>query len=156
MRHKFFALLLIVSPASLYASSEKSDLIKKGQTLSSQPAKTVEACLANSTTLHGQTIKVEGEVKSVCQKKGCWFVLQGEDGGQIRITSMGYKFFVPKDAKGMFATIEGKFEVQEIDAKLAQHYEDDRVHGSSEKAQNIRAARQEFAIAATAVELRRK
>jgi len=151
----FFLLSMIFGTVALAEPDGGRDLLKRGDPLSSANVQSVEYCVENSAQLNGQTVKVEGMVKTVCQKKGCWFVLEGKNGDQIRITAMGYKFFVPKDSSGMSAVIEGQFAYKEINAKLAQHYEDDRVTGTAEKPHKVTESVKEFSIAATAVELSR-
>ena len=143
----------LLGAVALIGQEVAADVVKRGEALSTAKVQTVESCVQNSEQLNGQSVKVEGLVKTVCQKKGCWFVLEGQNGEQIRITSMGYKFFVPKDSSGMKAVIEGKFELKEIAAKLAQHYENDRVEGTKEKPKKVMEPVNEYSIAATAVEL---
>lgn len=128
-------------------------VVRRGETLSEAQPLTVTDVHAKAEELAGKTVKVTGTVKSVCVKKGCWFVL--EQGGQaIRITSKGYKFFVPTKAPGMTATIEGELAVKEIDQATAQHYEDERVMGSGEKPKQITGPQHEVSIAAIGLEMK--
>ena len=55
-----------------------------------------------------EKIKVNGEVASVCKKKGCWMKMDMGEGNNMRITFKDYGFFVPLDCDGKVATIEGK------------------------------------------------
>lgn len=66
-------------------------------------------------------IKVEGEIKDVCQNKGCWLVLT--DGkNSMRVTFKDYGFFVPKDSSGKRVVLEGMVEKKTIDEDAARHY----------------------------------
>jgi Domain of unknown function (DUF4920) len=137
-----------------YALDEKMSVVKRGETMSALPSKTVEMCIQESSGLAGKKVKITGKVKQVCQTKGCWFVIENKNGQSVRVTSLGYKFFVPTNAAGKTATVEGVFGVKELSAEMAQHYENDRVAGSTSQPQKITASVKEYSIAATSVELK--
>lgn len=142
------------TPASTQAKAPSTEIVKRGDALSKSPAKSVDECIRESSKINGKTVKISGKVKQVCQTKGCWFTLVGDKGDTVRITSLGYKFFVPTNADGRYATVEGIFGVKELSAEMAQHYEDDRVAGTNEAPKKITTATKEFSLAATAVELK--
>lgn len=52
-------------------------------------------------------IKLSGEVEAVCQKKGCWMDLKNPGDSSLHVTFLDYGFFVPKDAAGKTAIIDG-------------------------------------------------
>lgn len=71
-------------------------------------------------------VKVTAPVEAVCQKKGCWMELAGSDGTAIRVTFKDYGFFVPKDASGKTAIVQGKAKVEETSvADLKEYAKDD-------------------------------
>ncbi|MEM7678740.1 MAG: DUF4920 domain-containing protein, partial [Myxococcota bacterium] len=106
-------------------------------------------------SLDGQTVKVTGTVGQVCGKSGCWFELKNQSASEgIRITSKGYRFFVPSGAKGMTATLEGDLEVRMLDVAAAQHYVDDAAEGTGKPAKRITAPVPEISIAAVGLEMR--
>ncbi len=127
-------------------------VIRRGTTLTSTAAMTVPSVFSKAKDLNGKPVKVSGTVEQVCAVKGCWMVLKEED-KTIRITSKGYKFFVPKDAKGKKATIEGDLIVKEMSKEEAQHLEDDAAAAKGTKAKQVTSGRVEVQIAATALEL---
>jgi hypothetical protein len=135
-------------------TNKDNKLVQKGEPLSKIPALSVDECIGKGTDLNGKTVKIAGVVKSVCQQKGCWFVLEGKKSEDIRITSMGYKFMVPTNSTGRNAIVEGKFELKTLDVARAQHLEDDRVIGTSEKPAKITAPVKEYTLAATGVEFK--
>jgi hypothetical protein len=102
----------------------------------------------------GKMVKVQGKVSEVCAKKGCWFALTDDAGNVMRITSKGYKFFVPKDAVGKLAVVEGELEVKMLDVATAQHYEDDRVEGTGEKAKKVTEPQRSVSVAAIGLEMK--
>jgi hypothetical protein len=54
-----------------------------------------------------QTVCTEGVVSAVCKSMGCWMEIADES-GQAHIKMAGHSFFVPKDANGHRARIQGK------------------------------------------------
>lgn len=55
--------------------------------------------LADPAAHEGQSRTFSGRVVDVCQKKGCWLML--EDGGQgARVLLGDHDFYVPKDVRG--------------------------------------------------------
>lgn len=65
-------------------------------------------------------VYVTGQVKEVCQKKGCWFVLTDGD-REIRVKFKDYAFFVPMNANGHMAVVEGWGNVNVLDVEWARH-----------------------------------
>jgi hypothetical protein len=68
----------------------------------------------------GKAVRLEGTIDRVCRNKGCWLELtQGER--SVHVTFEGYSFFVPKDAAGRAAVLEGKVVVKEPPPGEAEH-----------------------------------
>lgn len=66
-------------------------------------------------------ILIEGDVKKVCEKKGCW--MQVSDGKtEIRMTFKDYGFFVPKDAIGARVVAQGRVIEKVESVKDQKHY----------------------------------
>lgn len=78
--------------------------------------------LAQTDTLHA---KVQGQVESVCQAKGCWMKVKLDDGQTMRVTFKDYGFFVPKDLAGKTVVFEGKAFQKVTSVKDLQHYAED-------------------------------
>jgi hypothetical protein len=51
-------------------------------------------------------VRTEGVVSAVCQSMGCWMEIRDE-AGQAHIKMAGHSFFVPKDASGHRAVVQG-------------------------------------------------
>ncbi|MCG9880872.1 MAG: DUF4920 domain-containing protein [Bacteroidia bacterium] len=70
-------------------------------------------------------IKITGEISDVCQKKGCWMEIKNPAGEPVRVTFKDYGFFMPKDASGRTAIMDGiaKVEVTSI-ADLKEYAKD--------------------------------
>ena len=129
-------------------------VVRRGHALSGENALSVGAIMADAPQLDGRSVKVTGTVGRVCGKTGCWFELKGNDEARgIRITSKGYRFFVPSQAHGMTATLEGDLKVRMLDVSTAQHFADDEAEGTGRPAAKITAPVHEVSIAAVGLEM---
>lgn len=95
-----------------------------------------------------QTITTEGTIKQVCQKKGCFFMLEAGDAAKpVRITFKDYGFFIPTNTAGARVKLNGTFYVKTISEKDARHYAKDM--GKDPEA--ISGPQKEYALTATSV-----
>ena len=53
------------------------------------------------------SIKLKGQVNSVCQMSGCWFTLDIGNGETAHVTFKDEAFTLPKDIAGQTAVVEG-------------------------------------------------
>jgi hypothetical protein len=126
-------------------------VVRRGETLSATRALPVSECIAQADALSGKSVKIEGTVSKVCTVKGCWFVVRDDESDQtIRITSKGYRFFVPSDAKGQRATLEGDLSVKTLSEEEAKHL----VADSGGDPGTVTGPQKEVQIAAVSVEIR--
>ncbi|MGM0574786.1 MAG: DUF4920 domain-containing protein [Myxococcota bacterium] len=88
-------------------------------------------------------VRVSGTIEEVCQKAGCWFVL--EDGEKKARITMGRAFTVPKDSKGRKAQVEGTVTVRTFTEEQVKHLEADRGGDPSK----VEGSRKEFVLKAT-------
>jgi hypothetical protein len=132
-------------------------VVRRGEKLTDAATLSVDDCLTKATSLNGKMVKVEGTIDQVCAKKGCWFALrpdgEAHKGKTIRITSKGYRFFMPKDSVGQRATLEGELEMKTVSVEEAQHLEEDRVKATGETPKKITEPVEEVRIAAVAVQM---
>lgn len=80
--------------------------------------------IRNSDVFKGQEIATKGTIKQVCQKKGCFFILE-EGRYTARVTLKDYRFFIPTDAAGAQAELVGVFSVKKISKKQKEYYSED-------------------------------
>jgi hypothetical protein len=74
-----------------------------------------------------EDIKLSGRIEHVCQNKGCWFTLDADDVElTVRIRMEDYAFFVPRNASGADAVIEGTIQRVTVDEKMARHLAEDQ------------------------------
>ena len=67
--------------------------------------------------------KFSGRITQVCQKKGCWVVLEDE-GSSARVMAKDHGFEVPKDASGR-AVAYGQLQMEPISEEHARHLVED-------------------------------
>jgi hypothetical protein len=153
----FTTLCSLNTLAETRAASQPADgIIRRGLPLSKKAALSVADAIKNEESIKDGYVKVHGTIKSVCKKKGCWFVIKDMKSQQkIRITSLGYKFFVPKDCEGYQATVEGQFESKTMSVAEGQHIADDKAANTGKKAEKVTKTIKEYRIASVGVELKK-
>lgn len=82
----------------------------------------LSAIVASPETFKDQVVKTNGEIARVCQSMGCWMELRSTAEAQpVRVPMAGHAFFLPKDAAGRHATIEGRVALQELSPEARAH-----------------------------------
>ena len=64
------------------------------------------AIIATPARFSGQTVRLEGTVSAVCQAAGCWMQLADSE-QHVHIKMHGHSFFIPRNASGRHATVQG-------------------------------------------------
>ena len=95
------------------------------------PAITVDDALARSGELDGQTVRVAGTVRQVCQARGCWLTFSTAQGETLRVVTHGEgeedreELLFPKDASGQHAEVVGTLTVTEESVARRRHLAED-------------------------------
>ena len=135
MRKTLLIALLALSPAALAANF--GEPMPEGQTTE------IAAAAADPAAFTGKPARFSGRITEVCQKKGCWVVLE-QDGKTARVMAKDHGFAVPKDASGQ-AVAYGVLELEPISEEHARHLvEDDGAKAPAER---------ELRIVATAIQI---
>lgn len=66
--------------------------------------------------------KLTGTITDVCQKKGCWMMVDIGNGKSMRVTFRDYGFFVPKDCTGKTAIVEGYAYHDTVSIETLRHF----------------------------------
>lgn len=95
-----------------------------GKPIRSTDTVTLAAVAADPKTFNHRSIVTEGTVTKVCQEAGCWMAIK--DGPHDAVVRMEHHaFFLPKDASGQHARIEGRVllvkDGKECDEAEAEH-----------------------------------
>lgn len=70
-------------------------------------------------------VKVMGAIKEVCQHTGCWMKFDFGDGEEIMVRMKDHDFYVPMDAAGKTAWVEGIATREMISVNMLKHYAED-------------------------------
>ncbi|MDH5397406.1 MAG: DUF4920 domain-containing protein [Cyclobacteriaceae bacterium] len=111
------------------------------------PVMAFETALTNKDE---KEVKLKVKIDEVCQMKGCWMNVDMGDGKTIRVTFKDYGFFVPKNAQGYTAIIEGTAKVEITDVQTLKHYAQD-AGKSAEEINSITEPSEEINFVATGV-----
>jgi hypothetical protein len=134
------------------AAAAQGWVLTRGEPLRGAPAVTLAQLLRAPEAHAGKSVRVEGQVRKACERKGCWMELaDGPQGAGVRVTFKDYGFFVPLDAAGSSARVEGVVQVAELSEARAQHYVSEGAtvpRGADGKAREVQ-------LVASGVELRR-
>ena len=145
MKKLVFAVAL--SLTATFAFAQKYDSF--GEKI--KPAGPEDVSVLNNVSEAKQNdVKVEAEVESVCQAKGCWMKVKLADGNTMRVTFKDYGFFVPKDISGKKIIFEGTPEVTTTSVDEQRHYAQD-AGKSKEEIAKISEPKRELTFVATGV-----
>ncbi|CAN7197822.1 DUF4920 domain-containing protein [Pseudoxanthomonas sp. LjRoot168] len=92
---------------------------KFGADLPAGPVVPLAAALADPGSHAGQAKVFSGRVVDVCQKKGCWVMLEDEGQG-ARVLLGDHDFYVPKDVRGQ-AQVHGVLSRAELSPDAQRH-----------------------------------
>ncbi|HEX8161926.1 MAG TPA: DUF4920 domain-containing protein [Pyrinomonadaceae bacterium] len=128
------------------------EVVKRGEPLGDAPAVKFADVLKEPAKYEGKRIIVEGVVERVCQAQGCWLELAPEKGARgVRVAMKDHAFFVPFDAAGLTARVDGTLGVKTLSKADADHFEGE---GAKLK-RNPDGTATEVSFVATGVELRK-
>lgn len=96
----------------------------------------------------GKTVRLEAPITGVCQTKGCWMQL-GSQQPTVFVKFKDYAFFVPKDASGRTAIVEGVMTMKQETVEQTKHYLEDA--GKHEEAAKVTEGRKLYHFMATGV-----
>jgi hypothetical protein len=135
MRKTLMIVLLALSPAAFATNY--------GEPMPAGDAVAIAVAAADPAAHAGKPQRFTGRITQVCQKQGCWVVLE-QDGQSARVMAKDHGFAVPKDATGD-AIAYGVLELEPITEEHARHL----VEEDGAKA----PAPRELRIVATAIEI---
>ena len=96
-----------------------------GEEITGEGSYTATEFLEQFEEIQSLEIKLIAPIAEVCAKKGCWMVLDLGDEKSMRVTFKDYEFFVPKDAAGKKAIVQGVATMDTTDVATLQHYAQD-------------------------------
>ena len=110
--------------AAVETAAEVQAPITFGETFLDAKSTPIAMVLNDPSAYADKVVIVEGEIRQVCQKMGCWFELSaGPDVTQaIRVTSPAHDILIPTDSSGKTALAKGTLIVREVTEEEAEHY----------------------------------
>jgi hypothetical protein len=152
MKQLAFALsLLLAAACQSTPATNRADFDVYGAPIQLDGAVPVADVLAAPENYAGRDIRFSGPIQSVCKVKGCWMRIGGEP--NVFVKFKDYAFFVPLDADGRDAILEGQIAVKEIPVAEARHYLEDA--GKHDEALKITKPVREVTFMASGVALRK-
>jgi hypothetical protein len=117
MRRRLMAIGMMAWMSSAMASDATWD--KYGAEVPAGAVVPLAQALANPAAHEGQAKVFSGRVVDVCQKKGCWVMLEDEGQG-ARVLLGDHDFYVPKDVRGQ-AQVHGVLSRVALSPAAQQH-----------------------------------
>ena len=141
------------NPARLDAKGY--DHFGTGITLGAKPMPLAEV-VKNADKLTGKTLRVQAQITGVCQTKGCWMNLGNLDpkgNPPLFVKFKDYGFFMPKDASGRTAIVEGTMTFKQETVAETRHYLEDA--GKHEQAKKVTVGRKILRFMASGVAIKK-
>lgn len=113
------------TPDSMAAAESATEEGYYGARITEEGAKPLNELTALMGEQKELQTKLSGTITECCQKKGCWMKMDMGNGQTMRVTFKDYEFFVPKNAGGKQAVIEGKAYYEETSVEELKHYAED-------------------------------
>lgn len=113
-----------------------------GAAITAEGAQPLAALPTLLGTQDSAQVKLTGQVREVCQAKGCWMTMQLADGREMRVKFKDYAFFVPKDISGKTIVINGWAHRETVPVADLQHYAQDAGKSAAEIAAIIEPRQQ--------------
>lgn len=101
------------------------EMTKHGAEITADGAISTDEFLTKFEGEDSLNVKLSANINEVCSKKGCWMVLDLGNDKTMRVTFKDYGFFVPLDAAGKVAMIEGVAKMDTTDVATLKHYAED-------------------------------
>lgn len=138
------------SAASSDEAAGDVEEVAYGAALSGAETLSADELLASAAQLEGQVVAVRGTIREVCQRAGCWFILETESDEVVRVHMLKdddgeYTFTLPDDVSGSEVVVEGRLVEKHLSEAEQSHYSEE---GAGE------AAPREYRIEADGVVVR--
>lgn len=108
-----------------------SNKVVFGEEVSEEGAISLEGFAQNMQGKDSVEAKIIATPTKVCQKMGCWFIVELPNGDEMRIKTNDHAYTVPKDMAGKEVVFEGLAYRDTVSVAQLQHYAEDA--GKSEE-----------------------
>lgn len=112
--------------AAAPAAPEAAGNVNLGEAFTDTEVVPVDTLVAQAASYDGKPVVLDGVVKEVCQKKGCWHTIATADPAvNLMVKDKEYAVFLPRDAAGKHVHVKGTFAVESMPEDEARHYAED-------------------------------
>ena len=128
MKRILFSLTILLAIACTNnQKTEETVVIQKfgDENITEEGAITGNELMAILETEDSAQVKVIATISDVCQKKGCWMEVDLDEKNQMLVRFLDYGFFMPLDAAGTTAIIEGIAKVDTLSVAWLKHQLED-------------------------------
>ncbi len=126
--------------------------MKRGAAIGTAEKVSLAKAMKNPAKYADKAILVEGVIVRSCKMEGCWMELApSKDASAVRIKMKDHAFFVPLDAAGLKAKVEGVMSVKTLSKEEVKHLMED--DGAKFDKINADGTVTEISFVATGVEL---
>jgi len=128
MKKILFSLTVLLAIACTNnQKTEDTVMIQKfgDENITEEGAITGNELMAILETEDSAQVKVIATISDVCQKKGCWMEVDLDEKNQMLVRFLDYGFFMPLDAAGTTAIIEGIAKVDTLSVAWLKHQLED-------------------------------
>lgn len=126
--------------------------IKRGAAVGTAKKVSLAEAMKNPSKYRDKPILVEGVIVRSCKMEGCWMELApAKDASAVRIKMKDHAFFVPLDAAGLKARVEGVMSVKTLSKAEVDHLMNE--DGAKFEKINADGTVTEISFEATGVEL---
>jgi len=151
-QHRILPSFLVLILAAGVASAGKEQGKAYGEPLSGSDTMKISELVSTPDDYLGKTVRVEGLVNGVCEKRGCWMSLASDEEFQeLRIKVDDGVIVFPVEAKGRRAVAEGVFTKIEMSMEqtlaYAKHHAEE--HGEKYEPEKVTEPLVYFQVNAT-------
>ncbi len=102
--------------------ADAKGVLKRGAGIGRAQKVSLVKVIKNPGEYSGKTVLVEGLIVRSCKMEGCWMELApATDAKSVRVKFKNHAFFIPLDAAGMRAKVEGVFSVKTLSKAEVDH-----------------------------------
>lgn len=130
--------------------STATSAYKAGDEITEDGALTTDAFMEAIKGKDSVEVKLSAKINAVCKVKGCWMTLDLGNENEMRVSFKDYAFFVPKDADGKTAFVQGWAKVDTTSVEELRHYAEDDGQ-SKEEIEKITEPKAELTFVANGV-----
>ncbi len=153
MKKALVGLLILAACSAPKEQKQEENGLKFGEAISEEGKIALTAFAEKMADNDSLVVKLEGTITEVCQMKGCWMKLDMGNNQTMMVRFKDYGFFVPKDAAGKVAVIDGYAKKSVTSVETLKHYAED-AGKSPEEINAITEAKEGYTFIASGVLLK--